>query len=104
MSASTLHILDRLRRRAADAPDTIALREIAGDRVMSWSDLYLEVCEFAAGLKSDLPTDAVVMLRCPNTCDFHVAFLAVLAAGMTAFPVSHEIARPEFEAAALKAS
>src|SRR5438552_4167478 len=99
-----MSILDRLRSHASDSPDGIALREVASGRTMSWSKLDSAVREFAGELKTDLPAGSVVMLRCPNTCGFHVAFLGVLAAGMTVFPVAHEITRPEFDAAAAKSS
>jgi hypothetical protein len=95
-----MQIFDCLRRHATDAPDTLALREIGSGEAMTWSDLAAAVDEFAGGLKDDLPRGSVVMLRCPNVCDFHVAFLGILSAGMTVFPVPHEIARPEFDAAA----
>src|SRR4029079_14472958 len=98
--AAAMDILDRLRRWGVDTPDVIALREVASGRAMTWSDLGAAVAEFASALETDLPARSVVMLRCANTCDFHVAFLGTLAAGMSVFPVSHEIARPEFEAAA----
>jgi acyl-CoA synthetase (AMP-forming)/AMP-acid ligase II len=104
MKAQASHILDRLRRHASDSPDTLALREVASGEAMTWSDLSVAVDEFAAGLATDLPKDSVVMLRLPNGCDFHVAFLGVLAAGMTAFPVPHELTRAEFDAAAAKSS
>ena len=100
MRPPTPKILDRLRRHACDSPEILALREVATGEAMTWSDLDSAVTEIASGLRTDLPRDSVVMLRCPNVCDFHVAFLGVLAAGMTVFPVPHEITRVEFAAAA----
>jgi long-chain acyl-CoA synthetase len=104
MKPQASQILERLRRHASDAPDTLALREVASGEVMTWSDLSAAVDEFASGLATDLPQDSVMMLRLPNGCDFHVALLGVLAAGMTAFPVSHELTRAEFDAAATKSA
>jgi acyl-CoA synthetase (AMP-forming)/AMP-acid ligase II len=94
-----MEILARLRRHATDSPDRLAVREIATGRAMTWRELDAAVHDFSGRLNRS----AVVMLKCPNRLDFHVAFLTSLAAGVTVFPVPHDIADAEFNSVSAKA-
>ena len=101
---ASMQILERLRAHASDTPDRLALREITTGRTMSWSQLSAAARQFASRLTESVGAGATVMLRCPNACEFHITFLGALAAGMTVFPISHEITAVEFQAAAEKSS
>src|SRR5437016_5478546 len=103
MSVS-MHIHERLRAHATDAPRRTALREVASGRTLTWEQVHAAACLFAEQLSQRVAPGSVVMVRCANTCDFHIAFLGALAGGMTVFPVSHEITPSEFDAAAAKSS
>ena len=100
MNHEPMELLARLRRHATDSPDRLALREIATGRAMTWRELDAAVHEFSRRLNRS----AVVMLKYPNRLDFHVAFLASLAAGVTVFPVPHDIADAEFRNVSAKSA
>ena len=77
-----MRLLDRLAHHAADRPATIAYRDAATGASLTWAELSARVT--AAAVPAGGP--AVIVL--PNTLDFPVAFLAALAAGVGAFPIS----------------
>src|SRR5205085_1310761 len=95
----SMHIHERLRAHAGEHPDRLALREVASGRTLTWEQLGAAACGFAEQLNERVAPNSVVMLRCANSCDFHIAFLAALSARMTVFPVPHEITPTEFNAA-----
>ncbi|WVZ57798.1 hypothetical protein U9M48_008140 [Paspalum notatum var. saurae] len=70
-------------RMPAARPDGPALLDAATTEALSRADLRRLVSALAAGLRRrlGLRTGDVVLLALPNTIAFHVAFLAVLAAG-----------------------
>ena len=94
-----IELLERLRRCAADAPDRVAVREVAGGRTITYAALHADTIEFASHLRQRLRSPSVVILRFPNTLGFHVAFLGALAAQMTVFPVSNDLTDSELSAA-----
>lgn len=100
MNREPIELLERLRRHAIDSPDRIALREIASGRTMTWADLDRAVFERARNAQGGAAD--VAMLRCPNSCVFHLEFLGILAAGRSVFPVSHDIVDAEFDAISTK--
>jgi acyl-CoA synthetase (AMP-forming)/AMP-acid ligase II len=114
MSDDAFELLDRLRRHATDAPDRLAVREIAAaptphesatiapGTTITYRELQSAVVDFAQRLGRGVPAGSVVLLRCPNTVRFHVGFLGALAAGMSVFPCPHEMT--DFEIAAAVAS
>ncbi len=79
-----MRLLDRLKLHATARPTAVAYRDAATGDTLTWADLHRGVSVTAAGL----PRRSVVMIRLANTPDFAVAFLAALAAGCCAFPVS----------------
>jgi acyl-CoA synthetase (AMP-forming)/AMP-acid ligase II len=95
-------LLDQLRRHATDAPDRIAVREIASGRQLTYAQLHDSATRFAATLQQRLPVGAMVILRGPNRCDYHIAFFAALYGGIVIFPVSPEINPRELAALAEK--
>ena len=102
MTAATSKLLDQLHRHTIDAPDRTAVREIASDRRLTYAQLQDAVTRFAGTLRQRLPAGSTVMLRCPNCCDYHVAFFAALHAGIVIFPVPPDINRREFATLAAK--
>ena len=95
-------LLDRLRRHATDAPGRAAVREIATGRIITYAQLHDAATRFAAALRQRLPAGCVVILRCPNRCDYHVAFVGALREGVVVFPVPADINPREFAALAAK--
>ena len=98
MDRST-ELLERLRRRATDAPDRVAVREVAGGRTITYAALHADAMDLARHLRQLLRSPSAVILRCPNTLGFHVAFFGALAAEMTVFPVSNYLTDTELSAA-----
>ena len=96
---------EAVQRHAVDAPDRIAVREVGPDtgRTLSYEALNERVNLLADHLRNYLPPGSVVFLCCPNSCDFHVAFLAVLEAGCSVFPFSPDAVEPEIISAATRA-
>ena len=75
-----LRLLDRLARHAVDRPGAVAYRDAATGDALTWADLNGRVRDLAR-------RGPATLIRLPNTLEFPVAFLAVLAAGRAAFPV-----------------
>src|SRR5687768_2932519 len=73
-----MELIERLNRHALDRPNKAAVREIATGRVMTYREL-------AEATRS---TVTQRMLRCGNSCNFHIAFLAALRANRITFPIS----------------
>jgi acyl-CoA synthetase (AMP-forming)/AMP-acid ligase II len=101
MSREPIELLQRLRRHATDMPNRIALREIATGRTMTWPELDCAVYHRARQSHGRV---SLAMLRSPNSCDFHIAFLGILAAGRTVCPVSHDIVDAELKTITAKAT
>jgi acyl-CoA synthetase (AMP-forming)/AMP-acid ligase II len=102
MTTTAGKLLDQLRRHATDASERIAVREIATGRTLTYAQLHDAATRFAATLQQLIPAGSVVILRCPNRCDYHIAFFAALDAGIVIFPVPPEINPREFDALAMK--
>jgi acyl-CoA synthetase (AMP-forming)/AMP-acid ligase II len=82
-----MQLLDRLDRHAADAPDRLALREIASGRMMTYRQLA----------DASRATSNERFLRRGNVCDFHIAFLTALRAKRAAFPISKDTVERELQ-------
>ena len=102
MTSTPTKLLDQLARHATDAGGRVAVREIASDRTLTYAQLYDAATRLAGTLRQRLPAGSVVILRCPNRCDYHIAFIAALHARIVIFPVPPEIASREFAALAAK--
>lgn len=98
----TLQLLEKLQSHAKERPDEIATRQIIPDsgHVLSWRQLQEQVETLTADLKRDFPADATVMLCSGNRAEYVVAFLAILAAELTVFPIAPDIAAAELFSAA----
>ena len=99
MTDTPIQLLERLDRHAADAPDRIALREIASGRMLTYGALTAATREFAQRCN-----DLIHLLKCGNCCDYHVAFLGALRANRTVFPVAPDIVTHELNALITKSS
>ena len=105
-----LRLLDRLNAHATHAPDAPAVRHVNSHvasglaKAISHGDLRRHAWGMAGRLSRDVPAGEVVMLACPNDARFTISFLAILAAGCKAFPVSTELAGPELLGAFEQAS
>ena len=79
-----MRLLDRLADHAARRPTGVAYRDVAAATTVTWAELHAAVRSRRAGGR-------VEVIRSGNTIDFAVAFLAALAGGRAAFPISpHE--------------
>ncbi|MEO6436508.1 MAG: class I adenylate-forming enzyme family protein [Tepidisphaeraceae bacterium] len=103
-TASPMELLARLDRHATDSPHRPAVREVGSGRTITWRQLADAVRDSSAQIAQRVPAGAVVILRCPNACNFHIAFLGALAAGATVFPIPPDSVEREFTAAADKSS
>ncbi|MGD0542374.1 MAG: class I adenylate-forming enzyme family protein, partial [Tepidisphaeraceae bacterium] len=92
-------LLARLARHAADRPDAQAYRDAAAASI-NWRELAGGVAAVADALRQRLPPGAVVILNCSNQLEYPIAFLGILAARCTAFPISPSAADAELLRAA----
>src|SRR3954447_19316633 len=98
-----LDLLRRVADRAECLPDALAYREVdsgAAEGDLTYGALLQRVEARAAALRDSVAPGSVVLLVAPNTCDFPIAFLAILAAGCDVFPVSPDLTAPELLSAA----
>ena len=85
-----MRLLDRLHRHAAAAPEAIVYRDSATSQTWTYRQLLFRSATLAHRLASQCTAESVVLICCPNSMEFAVAFLGTLAAGCAAFPVSIE--------------
>lgn len=97
-----LRLIEKLREHAGRRPSAIALRAAGNPQVepVTWSGLARQVESVAACLAQQLPAGAVVLLCLPNRPENVAAFLGVLAAGRTLFPIPVDSAPPELASVA----
>jgi long-chain acyl-CoA synthetase len=93
-------IIEQLAAIARDRPDSVAIKTVAPSchtqRQLTYSELHRQVITAAHGLRLSSSAGDVVMLSAANQPEFITAFLAVLRADLTVFPVhpgltTHEI-------------
>ena len=105
MPCRLIEQFEALARRRPDAP---AIRQVEGAgtaaRVVTRGELAAWVSGLSARLAEAVPPGGVVLICAPNQPEFTAAFLAALAAGLRAFPVSPDLADPELIAAAQRSS
>jgi acyl-CoA synthetase (AMP-forming)/AMP-acid ligase II len=96
-----LRLIELFERRAHESPDALSIREISpAERKITRGELADRVVALSARLIASIPPGGVVLICFPNQAEFTIAFLATLAAGLKAFPVSPELAEPELISAA----
>ena len=104
----SLCLLDHLSRHASDHPHACAVREIdpSGKRqqTLTWSQLHERVNELQRTIDTAVSPRSIIMLQCPNTTAFHIAFLAILAAGRSVLPVAPDATAAEVEAVATRSA
>ena len=97
-----MELLERVFKYGRERPGATAVRQVwptAGPDV-SFAALSLAIETLSRQLKSDLPGGAVVIVRGGNSPRYLIAYLAVLQAGMTVFPLPADLAAPEILSAA----
>jgi long-chain acyl-CoA synthetase len=103
----SLRLIEQLAHHARHTPDAIAAREESTDGVPGGSLTYGQWHHYtqvlASRLRRQLAPGSVIILCCPNTSDFHIAFTSILHAGCVAFPISPDAAEPELRALADRA-
>lgn len=95
-------LLERLFQHAESRPEWLAYHAGAGGS-LTYGMLAERVAALAEVLSRELAPRAVVVLSCVNQLEYPVAFLGILAAGCTVFPVSSEAADAELLRAAFDA-
>lgn len=99
-----LRLLEQLAHHARRMPDAIAAREVSTDgtsgRCLTFAEWHRRTESLASHLRRQLAPGSVVILCCPNTIDFHIAFTSILQADCIAFPISPEAAEPELRSLA----
>ncbi|HEX5243738.1 MAG TPA: class I adenylate-forming enzyme family protein [Tepidisphaeraceae bacterium] len=97
-----MELLERVFRNARERPGATAVAQVwptAGPKV-SFAALTQAIEALANQLKAALPGGAVVMVRGGNSPQYLAAYLAVLQAGMTVFPLPADLAGREMVGAA----
>ncbi len=88
----TIRLIERLQEHARESPGACAIRHavpVTREQLIRWT------FSLANRLSKALKPGGVVLLCTPNQPEFIAAFLAILAAGLKAFPLSPELAPPE---------
>jgi long-chain acyl-CoA synthetase len=85
-----MRLLDQLHHHAQATPGAIAYRDAATGQTWTYRQLSFRSATLARRLSNEYAPESVVLICCPNSIDFAVAFLGTLAAGCAAFPVSME--------------
>jgi acyl-CoA synthetase (AMP-forming)/AMP-acid ligase II len=97
----TLRLLQDLETHAQSAPDAPAVQSVGPGEPVRFNrgqlrDVVGKICEFC----NDLPREGTVLLHYPNQLHYIGAFLGVLAADRTLFPVAADAAGAEVADAA----
>ena len=99
-----LRLVEQFEARARASPDAPAVYQVesphAPARLVSRGALAARVAAVSGRLASDVAPGGVVLLCAPNQPEFTAAFVATIAAGLRAFPVSPDLAVPELVSAA----
>jgi long-chain acyl-CoA synthetase len=96
-----MKLLQRLDAHARLSGRRTAYRELcAGGRELTYAQLRDAAMAFAVIVSSRIAAGAIVIVCVPNRIEYPVAFLSVLAAGCSVFPVSAEITDVELRALA----
>lgn len=105
MSLRLIHCLAEYGR---SRPGAVAVRQVdegeLANRELTYGELHRRVAAFAARLSKEVRPGDVVLLCCPNQPMYFVAFLGILAAGATVFPLNPELTEPELLAAARRSN
>jgi long-chain acyl-CoA synthetase len=84
----SLELLNHLHRHAAESPTKIAYRDVSSGATLTYRQLFRRSTALARRLTKALPPNSVVLICCPNSIEYPIAFLGTLAAGCAAFPIS----------------
>lgn len=97
-----MELLERVFGQGRQRPGAAAVRQVwpVAGSVVSFAALSQAIATLANQLKATLPGGAVVIVRGGNSPQYLVAYLAVLAAEMTVFPLPIDLAEPELLSAA----
>ena len=97
ISASSLPA--RLKQHAVDRPEAIAYR-LHSSGTLTYRQLADQVDAFANWLSDRVPRGATIILSCPSDLKYPVAFLGLLAAGCSVFPILLDASDMELSRAA----
>lgn len=101
-----MRVFERLQQHAQTQPDAVAFNLVArpssGMASLSYRQYARAVAHVANAIQSTTPDDAVILIQLPNSLTYPVAYLAILAAGRTAFPLHPALTRHEVAEAAKK--
>jgi long-chain acyl-CoA synthetase len=92
-------LLARLVTHAAQRPNSQAYR-LGSTNALTYEQLHRGVVALAALLQRRVQPGGVIILSCTNNLEYPVAFLGILAAGCTVFPISPDAADIEMIRAA----
>jgi long-subunit acyl-CoA synthetase (AMP-forming) len=97
-SAAAVTVAEAFRRTVAVHPKRIAIRELGGETVLTWSQLCERVDALAGGLaKLGLRRGDSVSLMLANRPEFHVADLAAMMLGAVPFSVYQTLSPEQIE-------
>lgn len=95
-----LALLDRLHQHATARPDEVAYLDATTQRTLTWRAFAAAVAAHSHTIRSALPNAGVVLLAAPNTLEYPIAFMSILAAGCDVFPIAPDLADAELRRAA----
>jgi len=101
-----MQLLDAISRHAREHPRSIAVRQLdapQGEHAIDYASLALRINAAAADLRNLLPRGAVLLQCMGNRPEFWIAFYAALAADLSIFTVSADLAQAELDRAATAA-
>jgi acyl-CoA synthetase (AMP-forming)/AMP-acid ligase II len=84
----SMRLLERLVRHATERPEGLAYRDACSGATLTYRQLLRRAATLAQRLIERLKPESVVMICCPNTIEFPVAFLGCMAAGCATFLIS----------------
>lgn len=90
----------QLRRHATERPNAPAYVLVSTGEELSFGELDRAVTELAERIRAAIPPAGVFILSCSNRLQFPVAFLGILTAGCSVFPISPQAADTELRRAA----
>jgi len=106
MGLMSWRLLEQLENHAREQPDSIAVQQVwpASGESLTWQQLLTEVKRLSEQFSAMLPAGAVVLLCCGNRPQYIAAYLGVLHAKMTVFPVAPDLTEAELLDAAKRSA
>ena len=106
LSLMSLRLMEHLQGHAIAWPDAVAIEQVwpRSGASLTWNELLSDVNHLSEHLAQTVRPGAVVLLSSANRPQYVSAYLAILHAGMTVFPVAPDLTETELLDAARRSS